>query len=327
MATWTRNFSSERLVSWTGKVTPYEETRRLIVTADDFCCAPCIDAGSLVGVQQGIVTTLTAITTYADAARTIRRISQEIPHVGMGVHLNLTSGFALSARESIPTLLDRDGQFYAIERIMARLRKVSLQELELEFRTQIAEFLRSGARLDHLSYHHNLPALYSPFFEVVLRLAKEFNVPLRNPIAISALDKQTFRKPATRVVARRLATKFAARHPFKAVKILKYTRLKTMQQNLLRLQTEGIKHPDHVIDYFYGNPTAANLRYILENLPPGTSELVFHLGTDCDPKEVGKGVDKHYLTQRMRETAVVTNAALRDYLTEKNIQLISFSDL
>lgn len=308
-------------------IEPYPETRYLILTADDFCCARCIDAGSMLGFSKGIVNTFTAMTTFSGAAETIRQATITHPKLNIGVHLNITSGYPLSPKESIPTLLDKDAQFYKIQHIMARLKRMSLTELEIELRAQIEEFLKSGARLDHLSYQYNILALYAPFFEVVMQLAKDYGVPVRNPIAHSMLDKTTFKKPGTQVVGRKLARNFILRHPVKAVRIARHFKSEWMLERLQQLKEREIKHPDHLIDYFYGNPTSQNMLDILNHLPPGTSELMLHLGQNCHPKELGKGIDKYYLPYREQETAIVTREFLRPFLEKKNIQVISFSDL
>ena len=279
------------------------------------------------GFSHGIVNTFTAMTTFPHAAKTIRQAKDSHPQLNIGVHLNITSGYPLSPKEQIPTLLDKDAQFYDIQRIMARLKRMSLSELELELRAQIEEFLKSGIRLDHMSYQYNILALYAPFFEVVMQLAKAYGVPLRNPIAHSMLDKTIMKKPGTQVVGRKLARNFVLRHPFKAIGIAQQFNARLMRRHLQQLKERGIKHPDHLIDYFYGNPTAQNLLDILNHLPTGTSELMLHLGKDCVPLELGKGVDRQYLRYRDQETAIITQDFLRPFLELKNIRVISFSDL
>jgi len=310
---------------WSSKY--YTKTRSLIITADDYCCSECIDSGSILGVKDGIINTLTAITTYPNAASIIKSTKEKYPFVHIGIHLNITTGFALSPKEKIPSLIDKDGQFYDITDELSRLDKISLNEVEIELRAQIEEFKKSGVEIDHLSYQHNLLAIYPPFYDIVIKLAKEYNVPVRNPVAISSIDKKTFPNAGTHKIAKMLATKLAVKHPFTALSLLKYTKIETMLKNIKKLDSAKIKHPDYMIDYIYGNPTPENLLYILNNLPEGTSELIFHLGFGCDTDKGGKGVDSNYFPYREMETVLATSAFIKEYIKSKNIKIISFSDL
>ncbi len=310
---------------WTS--TDYSKTRYLIITADDFCCSVCIDSGSILGVKDGIINTLTAITTYPNAASIIKSTKEKYPLVHIGIHLNITTGSALSPREKIPSLIDKDGQFYDITDELGRLDKISLNEVEIELRAQIEEFLKSGVEIDHFSYQHNLLALYPPFYDIVIKLAKEYNVPVRNPVSLSVIDKDKFPNSGTRQVAKQLVTKLALKHPFKALGLIKYAKEETMLENIKKLDNAKIKHPDYMIDYLFGNPTPENLIYILNNLPEGTSELIFHLGFNCESDKASKGIDTNYFPLREMETVLATSSFIKEYIKNMNIKIIYFSDL
>ncbi|HAK46693.1 MAG TPA: hypothetical protein DCO79_12350 [Spirochaeta sp.] len=60
-------------------------------------------------------------------------------------------------------LVDDNGNFYTIDKLIPRLDEVALSEFEVEIRRQIELFKQTGVKIDHLSSQHNILHLYSPF--------------------------------------------------------------------------------------------------------------------------------------------------------------------
>ena len=75
--------------------------KRLIVNADDFGRAPGVNQGILDAHTHGIVTSTTVMINYPDAPAGIERAQADAPDLGLGLHLNLTSGPPISAPEDI----------------------------------------------------------------------------------------------------------------------------------------------------------------------------------------------------------------------------------
>jgi predicted glycoside hydrolase/deacetylase ChbG (UPF0249 family) len=306
----------------------YEETRYLIVTADDFGAADCVDEAFWIGTQQGLVNTISAMSNFAGAPEKIKALHERDSSLAIGLHLNITTGRPLLDQARVPSLVSENGSFYPIAEIMCQLPEIDLGELEQELRAQITAFLQTGVPMDHLSYQHHILALYSPFFDLVIELAMEYQVPLRNPMSISVADER-FADAGTRAVGTQLARKMAFRCPFAASRMMKYTEEEEVARNCQKLTDRGIDFPDHTIDYVYGDPSGHNILFILNHLPPGTSELIFHLGKPCDPEQIDPkmNLDLPYLPLREQELVIATSGYLRELLKEKNIEIIGFQDL
>ena len=141
-------------------------THRLIVTADDFGAGGVVDRGILRAVEVGTVTTVSALTNYPGAGDAIRELHRAFPHVGIGVHLNLTSGPPVQAPSLLGGICDPQGMFQGLPRLLGRLDYLDITAVESELSAQIAPFHDAGIPVDHLSSHHNvlgdLPAVSGP---------------------------------------------------------------------------------------------------------------------------------------------------------------------
>jgi predicted glycoside hydrolase/deacetylase ChbG (UPF0249 family) len=306
---------------------PYGTDRLVIITADDFGASENINQGIRLAARAGVITAISAMTNFPESLAELEEISRESPQVGIGVHLNITTGKPVLPPEQIPSLVTDEGNFYTIEDIFPRLKKLSATELKSELRAQIELLPRRGIRVDHLSNQHGLLSLYSPFLEIVLQLAEEYQVPVRSCIAASVRYRDLFPKAGTRKKGLSVAAGFALRNPLRALAFAKYSTLKEMQKNESKMDSIGIPHPDLLLDYFYGDPTAANVIYILGNLPPGTSEIVLHLGTYQREDSYPSGLDLEYFRQREYELLTVTSEYLRSYFQYLNIKAIGYRDI
>ncbi|MFZ4708065.1 MAG: hypothetical protein ACOYMF_18830, partial [Bacteroidales bacterium] len=107
----------------------------------------------------------------------------------------------------------------------------------------------------------------------------------------------------------------------------KYTRLQEIEKKIQKLDEVGVTHPDLLIEYFWGNPTFSNYKYILEHLPEGCSELILHLGTDTRQENYPSGLDLAYFANREQELITVTSDHLQECYNSLNIKTIGYSYL
>lgn len=303
------------------------QERYLIVTADDLCAEPCIDAGILEAYRNGIVTATTALINYPWAPEALAAVHARHPDLPIGLHLNITSGPPVSDPERIPTLVDEDGNFHTIDRTLGRLAAFSLDEIRFELQAQVDRFLATGVPLDHLDYHFGTLSIYSPFYDLVIEMAKELSLPVRNPIPISLQKMIESEVTPAKKKAVRMFLKFVLHHPIKAAALSKYFRPAEFERNYHKVIDGSLACPDYCIDLFYGNPTTGNLVHILENLPPGVSELVVHAGMDCRPEDAPAGIDAGYFENRTSELKAVRDPAIRQKLAELGIKLVDYSIL
>jgi hypothetical protein len=158
---------------------PYETGRLVIITADDFGASENINREIRLAARAGVITAISAMTNFPDSLAELEAISREYPLVGIGVHLNITTGKPILPPGEVPSLVTKEGNFYTIEDVFPRLKKISATELKNELRAQIEVLQRRGICIDHLSNQHGLLSLYSPFLEIVLQLAEEYQLPVR----------------------------------------------------------------------------------------------------------------------------------------------------
>ncbi|MDT8298209.1 MAG: ChbG/HpnK family deacetylase, partial [Spirochaetaceae bacterium] len=254
-------------------------SRFLIVTADDFGASDWIDRGIFQALETGQISTVSALTNYPRAADAIGRLRQDYPDVGIGIHLNITSGPALISTNNLGILGDEDGNFLGLRSLLVQIDRLDMVTVTQELHSQIEVVLNQGIEPDHLSSHHNILAYNPALQNVMISLAKEFNLPVRTPVAVSQTHGRRFGYARTRRRAIRSVVRLLVQRPLLAFWVLPgyYLRLR---QSKHFLDVNNVRHPDHMIDALYGMPTVRNLEHILEHLPIGISELVMHLADD-----------------------------------------------
>lgn len=160
---------------------------RVIVRGDDMGAAQAVDEACIASYRNGIVTSVEVLVPgpwFLDAVRLIK----ENPDLDVGVHLCLTSEWALVKWRPLthaPSLVDADGYF----RPMTRQRpdfppdtgfvdaNPKLDEVERELRAQIETAQRHlGKRVSHVSAHMLAAAATPELTALTARLAKEYGL-------------------------------------------------------------------------------------------------------------------------------------------------------
>lgn len=305
----------------------YQEEKLVIITADDFGSCLNVNQGIEYAVRHGAITSLSVLGNFTDSLDDLARLSREHPEVGIGVHLNLTTGQPLRSPAEVPTLVDRDGRFLSVPGFLSRARRIDPGDLERELTAQVAAVERAGIRIDHLSDHNGLLSIYPPFFDVMVKLAVRCAVALRSPVVASVKHPRVFPRAATRKRGVQMAARAAALNPFGALGLLAYSSLAAFEEKSRELDRVGIRHPEVLIDSLYGAPTIENALHIAANLAEGTSEIVVHLGSAERPPSCPNGLDTGYFETRERELMLLTSTYLRDYVAGMNVRFVRFSDL
>lgn len=147
---------------------------RVVINADDFGLTDGVTRGIVQAIQQGSVTSTTAMACVPGAAERLRQWAHTIPHC-IGAHLQLTTGRPLSDPSIIPTLCGPDGNFHADKR---RLIYASSEEILIEWEAQF-EFLRGlGIKPTHIDTHHHVHK-FPNVFDSFCTMAQRFNIPAR----------------------------------------------------------------------------------------------------------------------------------------------------
>ena len=149
------------------------EGRYLIINADDLGWLAGRDRGIFRSIEYGIVTSVSLFAngaTFAAAAAELSRYS-----VGVGVHLNLSEGGALTG--TIRGLTDCGGNFLgksAARQIFLHGdfdRDAALREL----RAQVQRVLDSGVVIDHIDSHQHM-FIFPAMSEIMLDICEFFSI-------------------------------------------------------------------------------------------------------------------------------------------------------
>jgi|GEM_PF-767292 len=307
--------------------TEKRDERFLILTADDFGASENINEGIKFAVENNSITTISALTNFKESLSDLEKLSLEHPNIGIGVHLNIITGKPILEAEEVPTLVNASGEFYTIDALLPKIKEISLDDLRKELRAQIDELNKHNINVDHLSDQCGILSYYNSYFDIVIELATEYNLPIRSPLIASKKYPKLFSNSQMKKRYRKIAFKCACTHPIKGLGLLKYAKLNEMENKAEKLDDFGIIHPDLLVDCFWGEPTASNLIYILENLPKGTSELVLHFGSYSHPDNSPNGLDCEYFENRENELITFTSEYLKEYFTHLNIKTIGYSDI
>ncbi len=285
--------------------------RRLIINADDFGLTCGVNRAIVEAHAYGVVTSSTLMANgpaFDDAVR----LASSNPRLGIGCHAVLVDGTPLLNGPEIPSLIShsRDVRFrqspsgFALRAMGGRLNR---EEIEAEVTAQIRKLQSAGLAVSHLDTHkhvHIFPQVLQP----LLRAARACSVrAIRNPFG-------------------RVGFSFIASRPnlWK-----RYGELKLLSRFAERFRQAVADVGMVTTDGSLGIVATGTLddrlfRFILENVPDGTWELVCHPGyNDAELQSVRTRLRE----SRAVELRLLTSNETRKVLTRSGVQLISFRDL
>jgi len=223
--------------------------KRVIINGDDYGYTSEKNEGILKSHKEGILTSTTVMTNII-SKEAIDKILQHKNSLGIGLHLNLTKGKPISSPEEVPTLLNEDKEMF---RPTIWERKAwddfgdskSIAEVELEFNKQLKRF-RDILNIEpsHIDSHHFITS-HKKIFPVMIKIAKENDLPIRLPAWIRKEDKYE------------------------------------LEAELVKKAKEQCKTTDYcILDFFCINKDPLEeLIKSLRNLQQGTTEFMFHPST------------------------------------------------
>jgi hopanoid biosynthesis associated protein HpnK len=239
--------------------------RRLIVTGDDFGRSSAINQAILHAHRRGILTSASVMVNEAAFDEAVE-LARSAPTLAVGLHLALSDSLPSSTPDRIPSLLTPEGRF---RRSPARagwkyfFSRAARRELEGEIRAQVQRFLSTGLKPDHVNGHHHLH-MHPVIFPILARVCRESGI------------------PAVRIVRERLALSLRS----DPGRLLARTSLSAVFALLARNcdPDPGLRTADHVLGlHLDGRMTRDHLLSLLEDLPPGTTEIYSHPSLDAEP--------------------------------------------
>ncbi len=295
--------------------------RFLIVNGDDFGLTDGVIQGIVTAWKEGVLTSTTALINIEGAPERINLAHRAYPGLPIGLHLNITQGRPVLPPAQVPSLVNKQGCFYGLMDLIDRLHLVSLDELRLECFAQAELLLRSGVQFDHIDCHQGIAAGYEPFAPVVIELARRYQVPVRNPVLATPIH---IKGNDLKWAAVREMVRFAARRPRLAMRLLPHITEPAFKRTASKLGAAGIPTTNWLVDAFYGNARVESMVAIIEQLPPGVSEVACHPGLmDAELRQAGDG----YVEARSAEVDVLVDPRVKEALERCQVRLVNFSFL
>ncbi|KXU45308.1 MAG: carbohydrate deacetylase [Longibaculum muris] len=152
---------------------------RIINNADDFGYSPAINYGIIESYLQGVLTSTTIMPAMMGFDHAIA-LAKANPGLGIGVHLTLTCGKPLLKGHQ--TLVDENGNFKKLAFYQDATTSISDEEVYAEWKAQIEKVYQAGIQPTHLDSHHHIHT-FKNNPSIVKKLAKEYNLPVRNSFA------------------------------------------------------------------------------------------------------------------------------------------------
>jgi hopanoid biosynthesis associated protein HpnK len=274
------------------------------VNADDFGLTAGVNR-AIVELHAGGVLTSTTLMARAGATAEAVRLARATPTLGVGCHVVLVDGESVLPANEIPSLIDqRTGRFMPtlgafLQRLMTG--RIRAAEMEAEATAQIAHLQAAGVSLTHIDTHkhvHMFPAVLKP----VLRAAAGCGIrSIRNPFEPAWSLRVTPGAPWMRRVEVHLLRQF----------------LPGFRKHVARA---GLATTDGAIGVLAtGTLDAATVGSLLQNLPPGTWELVTHPGYN--------DADLAHAHTRLLASRETERDALHELKHFPEIELMSFAGL
>jgi predicted glycoside hydrolase/deacetylase ChbG (UPF0249 family) len=160
------------------------DSRLLILNIDDFgMCYTTVESG-MECMQEGVASSCTVMVPCPWGRHSLEVLKNN-PEISFGVHLTAVVDHPyyrwgpLLAADPLPSLRDESGLFWSLNRIDDFMEQVKPEELEREFRAQIDAVFEMGLTPTHLDSHCHVHTRREHIFNLVVSLAREYNLGVR----------------------------------------------------------------------------------------------------------------------------------------------------
>ena len=269
------------------------DAKLLIVHADDLGMSHSVNLATIKGFESGLVNS-GSIKVPCPWFSEIAAYARANPQADLGLHLTLTSEWTsfrwgpVTSKDRVSSLLDKNGYFHLTEVDAAT--KADVKEVEAEIRAQVERARAFGIQPTHLDSHMGTLYQSKELFEVFLKVAREYKLPVRvaREWASRADFLMTMLKPDDAYIDRVLDINPAV-----------------APQDWGKFYTEALK-----------------------KLQPGVTEVVIHLAYD-DAEMQGATADHPNwgAAWRQRDLQFFTSDAFKQVLREQGIKLITWREI
>jgi hopanoid biosynthesis associated protein HpnK len=280
----------------------------LVVNADDFGFDPAINAAVERAHTDGILTSASLMVTGSHVEAAVEQAKRH-PKLGVGIHLCLVRGRAVSRPEEIRGLAASDGSLpESLPLLSAKLAFSRRLEAAVatELRAQVERFLATGLQPTHLDTHMHTH-IHPRVLEIVVRLAREYKVPfVRAPVEPLGTALRCGRHNLPRRLAR-------------------WTIFGTLGRRARRrLRQQGVRTADRAVGVLDpGHLTEDFVAAYLEKMPDGLTEIFFHpaMGTAEELHRCQHGY------RHAEELQALCSPRVRELIDRRGVRLVNFREM
>ena len=269
------------------------DAKLLIIHADDLGFSRSADAASLDALDKGTITSA-SIMMPTPWITEVAAYARAHPEADLGLHLTLNSEWdtyrwaGLEARDKTASLYEPDGTLPNNTDIVAKRAKP--EEVEREIRAQIERALALGIKPTHVDSHMGALFLSPALFNTYMKVAREYRLPF---------------------LALQGGNPFGGGDPI------------VLTPKDVPLDAVIIAKPEIPRDKWKQWYLDA-----INNLKPGVSELIVHLGhDDAELQAVTVNHEPYGSAWRQRDYEVVNSAEFKQALKDNHVILIKWRDL
>ena len=152
--------------------------KKFILNADDFGMSNAYNTAIKEGAQKGLLKSTSLVANGQAFDEAVEKIIPACPELGVGVHLNIIEGKALT--KGLTELTDETGKFNnSYGKLMIKAfnpkNKDFTEQLRKEFCAQIDKVKGAGIKITHIDSHVHTHAI-PPIFKLVCEIAKEYDI-------------------------------------------------------------------------------------------------------------------------------------------------------
>ncbi|MBO4285649.1 MAG: ChbG/HpnK family deacetylase [Alphaproteobacteria bacterium] len=151
---------------------------KIIFNADDFGMTQGVNAAIQKAYNEGILNSASLMVGQKYALKAVQ-MAKKMPHLELGLHVNLTNEYPVLNQKELPLLVGKDGKFkngFLRLLLLSLLRPKALKkEVCAEIRAQIEKAQKMGVKLHHIDSHrhvHMIPLI----FKVMLDLKEKYGI-------------------------------------------------------------------------------------------------------------------------------------------------------
>ena len=153
--------------------------KQLLIRGDDLGYSEAVTLGMISAHRKGLVNSVALMVNMPYAKEAIK-LAKQCPNLCLGLHVNVTNGYALAPKEMIPSLVDEHGIFLSSTIRRAQIKNneplFSEEDAYIEAKYQIEKYIELVGQLPEYIDLHVLEV--EPLINAVVRIYHEYNVPV-----------------------------------------------------------------------------------------------------------------------------------------------------